>query len=150
MMQINRDWATPRTASMFTGYAGIFISGFILSFLFSVSFFISLLFYRLNNLNATGHARDGSGGPAGTLILAVANTPIPCKPGIIEGQKSFQFTIVNIRKTGWMYAPWHKPAKNSKAVKDENTKPLFENGEWEKNDVTMERVVKVLLTPNNP
>lgn len=32
--------------------------------------------------------------------------------------------------------------KNAKAVKDENTKDLFENGEWARNDVTMERVGK--------
>lgn len=92
-----------------------------------------------------GHERDGAGGPPGTLVLAVATTPIPCKSGIIEGQKSIQFTVINVRKPGWMFAPWHKPAKNSKAVKDENTKPLFETGEWEKNDVTMERVIKVCL-----
>ena len=33
-----------------------------------------------------------------------------------------------------------KPAKNAKNVRDENAKELFENGEWARNDVTMERV----------
>ncbi len=35
--------------------------------------------------------------------------------------------------------------KNAKAVKDDNTKELFENGEWARNDVTMERVGKSVL-----
>lgn len=30
--------------------------------------------------------------------------------------------------------------KNAKTVRDENAKELFENGEWARNDVTMERV----------
>lgn len=41
--------------------------------------------------------------------------------------------------------PWRndrkKPSgKNAKAVKDDNTKDLFENGDWARNDITMERV----------
>jgi hypothetical protein len=35
--------------------------------------------------------------------------------------------------------------KNAKAVKDENTKELFENGEWARNDITMERVGSSVL-----
>lgn len=35
--------------------------------------------------------------------------------------------------------------KNAKAIKDDNTKELFENGEWARNDVTMERVGKSVL-----
>ena len=58
----------------------------------------------------TGYAgnalRDGPGGPAGTLLLCVANTPIPCKHEGMAAQKSIQFTVLNIRKKGWSYAPW--------------------------------------------
>lgn len=38
-----------------------------------------------------------------------------------------------------------KPAKNAKTVKDESAKELFENGEWARNDVTMERVGQSVL-----
>jgi len=38
-----------------------------------------------------------------------------------------------------------KPAKNAKTVRDENAKELFENGEWARNDVTMERVGQSVL-----
>jgi hypothetical protein len=86
------------------------------------------------------HAQDGPGGPSGTLLLAVTNTPIPCKLEGMSVQKFIQFTVLNIRKKGWIYAPWKKPAKNAKAVRDDSTKELFENGEWARNDVTMERV----------
>jgi hypothetical protein len=50
---------------------------------------------------------DGPGGPSGTLALCVANTPIPCKLEGMAAQKSIQFTILNIRKKGWSYAPWY-------------------------------------------
>ena len=50
--------------------------------------------------------RDGPGGPSGTLALCVANTPIPCKLEGMAQQKSIQFTVMNIRKKGWSYAPW--------------------------------------------
>jgi hypothetical protein len=33
-----------------------------------------------------------------------------------------------------------KPAKNAKAVRDDNAKDLFEDGDWARNDVTTERV----------
>jgi len=70
------DWAVPRSGAAFTGYAGACAS------------------------------RDGPGGPSGTLVLAVANTPFPCKAEKADGQKFVQFTIINIRKKGWSYAPW--------------------------------------------
>ncbi len=35
--------------------------------------------------------------------------------------------------------------KNTKSAKDENTKELFENGEWARNDITMERVGSSVL-----
>ena len=70
---IASDWAPPRNALAFTGYAG-------------------------------NPARDGPGGPSGTLLLCVNNTPIPCKEG--DPQKSVQFTVINVRKKGWSYAPW--------------------------------------------
>jgi len=35
--------------------------------------------------------------------------------------------------------------KNAKSAKDENTKELFENGEWARNDVTTERVGSSVL-----
>ncbi len=38
-----------------------------------------------------------------------------------------------------------KPAKNAKTVRDENAKELFENGEWARNDITMERVGQSVL-----
>ena len=50
--------------------------------------------------------RDGPGGPSGTLLLCVANTPIPCKAETMETQKFVQFTVINVRKKGWSYAPW--------------------------------------------
>ena len=50
--------------------------------------------------------REGPGGPSGTLALCVANTPIPCKVEGMASQKSIQFTVINIRKKGWSYAPW--------------------------------------------
>ena len=51
-------------------------------------------------------ANDGPGGPSGTLLLAVTNTPIPCKQEGMASQKFIQFTVLNIRKKGWIYAPW--------------------------------------------
>ena len=72
---IQADWATPRSAAAFTGFAG----------------------------NLT---RDGPGGPSGTLALAVTNTPIPCTLEGMTSQKFIQFTVLNIRKKGWIYAPW--------------------------------------------
>ena len=51
-------------------------------------------------------ARDGQGGPSGALALCVANTPIPCKLEGMASQKFVQFTVINIRKKGWSYAPW--------------------------------------------
>jgi hypothetical protein len=78
-------------------------------------------------------ANDGPGGPSGTLLLAVTNTPVPCKLEGMATQKFIQFTVLNIRKKGWVYAPWKKPAKNAKAVRDDSTKELFENGEWARN-----------------
>lgn len=51
-------------------------------------------------------AQDGAGGPSGTLLLCVANTPIPCKAEVMGSQKFIQFTVVNVRKKGWSYAPW--------------------------------------------
>jgi len=129
------DWASPRSAVAFTGYVG-------------------------------NPIRDGPGGPSGTLALCVANTPIPCKLEGMAQQKSIQFTVMNIRKKGWSYAPWfvfllvvfricfslkttmsrkRSTGKNAKAVKDENTKELFENGEWARNDITMERVGSSVL-----
>lgn len=96
------------------------------------------------------------------MALAVTNTAIPCKLEGMAAQKSIQFTVLNIRKKGWIYAPWYdarffpacgvdlradyswisrkKPAKNAKTVRDDNAKELFENGEWARNDITMERV----------
>jgi hypothetical protein len=50
--------------------------------------------------------RDGQGGPSGTLALCVANTPIPCTSAGMATQKVIQFTVLNIRKKGWSYAPW--------------------------------------------
>lgn len=80
--------------------------------------------------------------PIGTLLLCVANTPIPCKPDLRDGQKAVQFTVINIRKAGWGYAPWKKPTgKNTKASRDDSAKELFEAPTWAKNDVTMERVM---------
>lgn len=49
---------------------------------------------------------DGPGGPSGTLLLAVTNTAIPCKLEGMSSQKFIQFTVLNIRKKGWIYAPW--------------------------------------------
>jgi hypothetical protein len=49
---------------------------------------------------------DGNGGPCGTLALCVTNTPIPCKLEGMAAQKFVQFTVINIRKKGWSYAPW--------------------------------------------
>lgn len=61
----------------------------------------------------TGYAgnlmRDGPGGPSGTLALAVTNTPIPCTLEGMAAQKFIQFTVLNIRKKGWIYAPWSGP-----------------------------------------
>ena len=51
-------------------------------------------------------ARDGAGNPSGTVLLCVANTPIPCTMTGMASQKSIQFTVLNIRKKGWIYAPW--------------------------------------------
>lgn len=50
--------------------------------------------------------RDGIGGPCGTLALCVTNTAIPCKQEGMASQRSIQFTVLNIRKKGWSYAPW--------------------------------------------
>lgn len=50
--------------------------------------------------------RDGQGGPSGTLALCVANTAIPCTSAGMATQKFIQFTVLNIRKKGWSYAPW--------------------------------------------
>lgn len=36
-------------------------------------------------------------------------------------------------------------SKNAKAVKDDTTKELFENGDWARNDITMERVGRSVL-----
>ncbi len=133
------DWSYPRTAAAFTGYVG-------------------------------NPARDGQGGPSGALALCVANTPIPCKLEGMASQKFVQFTVINIRKKGWSYAPWsvvppsrlvllllaktnaqhhahrkRQTGKNAKSAKDENTKELFENGEWARNDVTTERVGSSVL-----
>lgn len=77
--------------------------------------------------------RDGPGGPSGTLALCVNNSPIPCKIDGMASQKFIQFTVLNIRKKGWSYAPWKKAAKNAKNVKDDNAKELFENGEFARN-----------------
>lgn len=52
-------------------------------------------------------AQDGQYGPSGTLLLAVTNTAIPCKLEGMASQKFIQFTILNIRKKGWIYAPWY-------------------------------------------
>lgn len=51
-------------------------------------------------------ACDGAGGPSGTLLLCVANTSIPCTDKGMELQKFVQFTVLNVRKKGWSYAPW--------------------------------------------
>ena len=57
----------------------------------------------------TGYAGEPGGngtGPSGTLLLCVNNTTIPCK---IEGMlthKSMQFTVINVRRKGWIKAPW--------------------------------------------
>ena len=40
------------------------------------------------------------------MALAVTNTAIPCKLEGMAAQKSIQFTVLNIRKKGWIYAPW--------------------------------------------
>jgi len=53
-----------------------------------------------------GNAKDGTGGPIGSLLLCVNNTRIPCKVEGMETQKMIQFTVVNVRKLGWGYAPW--------------------------------------------
>lgn len=50
--------------------------------------------------------QEGQGGPSGTLLLCVANTPIPCKSECVGVQKFVQFTVINVRKKGWSYAPW--------------------------------------------
>jgi hypothetical protein len=50
--------------------------------------------------------KDGPGGASGTLLLCVANTPIPCKLEGMASQKFIQFTVLNIRKKGWVFAPW--------------------------------------------
>lgn len=51
-------------------------------------------------------ARDGPGGPSGTLLLCMTNTPFPCREAAQDQQKSVQFTVINVRKKGWSYAPW--------------------------------------------
>ena len=38
-----------------------------------------------------------------------------------------------------------KPAKTAKAVRDDNAKELFENGEWARDDITTERVGQSVL-----
>lgn len=81
-------------------------------------------------------------GPSGTLLICVANTNIPCRVEQLDSQKAIQFTVLNVRKKGWVYAPWKKPSKAGKTARDENARDLFEDGEWSKNDVTMERVGK--------
>ena len=53
-----------------------------------------------------GNPRDGQYGPSGTLALCVTNTPIPCTLEGMDAQKFIQFTVLNIRKKGWVYAPW--------------------------------------------
>ena len=40
------------------------------------------------------------------MLLAVTNTAIPCKLEGMSSQKFIQFTVLNIRKKGWIYAPW--------------------------------------------
>ena len=50
--------------------------------------------------------RDGPGGPSGTLLLAVTNSAIPCTLEGMSTQKFVSFTVLNIRKKGWIYAPW--------------------------------------------
>ena len=50
--------------------------------------------------------RDGPGGPSGTLLLAVTNSAIPCTLEGMSAQKFVSFTVLNIRKKGWIYAPW--------------------------------------------
>ncbi len=49
---------------------------------------------------------DAAGGPSGTLLLAVSNTPMPCRLEGMAGNKSVQFTVLNVRKKGWIKAPW--------------------------------------------
>jgi hypothetical protein len=51
-------------------------------------------------------SKEGPGNPSGALLLCVANTPIPCKSEGMASQKSIQFTVLNIRKKGWIKAPW--------------------------------------------
>ena len=96
--------------------------------------------------------RDGPGGPSGTLLLAVTNSAIPCTLEGMSTQKFVSFTVLNIRKKGWIYAPWcvisvfysrlsrancffyrKKPAKNAKTIRDDQAKELFENDEWARN-----------------
>jgi hypothetical protein len=54
-----------------------------------------------------GNPRDGAGGPSGTLALCVTNTPFPCTSEGMDSQKFIQFTVLNIRKKGWVFAPWY-------------------------------------------
>jgi hypothetical protein len=51
-------------------------------------------------------SREGPGNPSGTLLLCVTNTAIPCKLEGFAAQKTIQFTVLNIRKKGWIKAPW--------------------------------------------
>jgi hypothetical protein len=45
-------------------------------------------------------------GPGGALLLCVANTPIPCKLEHKGSQRAIQFTVLNVRECGWIFAPW--------------------------------------------
>jgi hypothetical protein len=53
-------------------------------------------------------ARDGQWA-GGALVLAVTNTQVPCQQDGMDSQKFIQFTVLNIRKKGWIRAPWYVP-----------------------------------------
>jgi len=45
-------------------------------------------------------------GPGGSILLCVANSPIPCTMEAKGKTKVVQFTVLNVREKGWLRAPW--------------------------------------------
>jgi hypothetical protein len=55
----------------------------------------------------TGYIGGDSKGPGGSVLLCVANTPIPCTLEARDKQRIIQFTVLNVREKGWLKAPWY-------------------------------------------
>lgn len=59
--------------------------------------------------------------------IAPTDPLLPCRRDHDKNEKGFRsLTVVAIPKEGWCYAPYKKPKKGAKSVRDPDARPLFE------------------------